>query len=319
MNNKRYLIAVDGSTSSLEAADYASKFLPSLNSEIVIFLVGADIPESFWDIDEIPDEKIKKETLKDWITKHNKIFINTLSKIKKQFIEKGFPEENIHIKTQPKQIGIARDIIFEASKGYEAVFAGRKGLTNLKNIPVGSVAGRLLAKLTSTTLVLVGKNPETENILIGFDASDGAKESIKKAGLIFSNSSKKIHIRHVSRSVNLIKGDYDLTFTTLDSDSMPIEHEREKIRTSKIEPELKKAVEKLETLGFKSENSDTGTIDSYISRSFGLYETADKNNWGTIFVGRRGVSKVQDFIIGKVGEKLVHMAVDKAVWIVSSL
>ncbi|MDY0360174.1 MAG: universal stress protein [Desulforegulaceae bacterium] len=318
MNNKKYLVAVDGSTSSIHAVDYASKILPSKTSEIVIFLVGTDIPESFWDIDEIPDETLKKETLKDWITKHNKIFTNTLSKVKKQFIDKGFPEEKVHIKTQPRQIGITRDIIAEASKGYEAVFAGRKGLTNLKNIPIGSVAGKLISKLNSTTLILVGENPETENILIGFDASDGAKECIKTAGQLFVDSSKKIHIRHVSRSVNLISGDYNLTFTTLDSDSMPIEHEREKMRTSKINPELEKAVEKLEHLGFDKKNSDTGTIDSYISRSLGLYETAEKNNWGTIMVGRKGISKVQDFIIGRVGEKLIHMAFNKAVWIVSS-
>jgi nucleotide-binding universal stress UspA family protein len=317
MNNKKYLIAVDGSESSLEAVDYASRFLPSQSSEIVIFLVGTDIPESFWDIDEIPDENLKKETLKDWITRHNRIFTNTLSKVKQKFIEQGFPEECIHIKTQPRQIGITRDIIAEASMGYDAVFAGRKGLTNLKNIPVGSVAGRLVSKLTSTNLVLVGGSPETEHILIGFDASEGARQCVKTAGEIFSNSSKKIHIRNVSRSVNLIKGDYSLTFATLDPESMPIEHEREKKRISKIEPELKKAIEKLETLEFDKTNADTGIIDSYISRSLGLYETASKNNWGTIFVGRKGMSKVQDFIIGRVGDKLIQMANDKAVWIVS--
>lgn len=318
MNNKKYLIAVDGSNSSLEAVDYASEILPNQGCEIVLFLVGTDIPESFWDIDEVPDENIDKETFQEWAEKHNKIFVKTLTRIKNKFIEKGFPENKIRIKTQPRQSGIARDIIAESSKGYEAVFIGRKGLTNLKNIPLGSVAGKLISKLSSTTLVLVGKNPETENILIGFDGSDGAKKSVKKAGQLFSKSSKKIHIRHVSRSVNIIKGEYDLTFETLDSESMPIEHERKKIRTSKTEPELEKAVEKLESLGFDKKNADTGIITSYMSRSLGLYETAEKNNWGTIMVGRKGISKVQDFIIGCVSEKLIHMAYDKAVWIVSS-
>jgi nucleotide-binding universal stress UspA family protein len=164
----------------------------------------------------------------------------------------------------------------------------------------------------------VGEKPETENILIGFDGSEGSKRSVKLAGQIFCNSPKKIHIRHVSRSVKLVQGDYNLFFTNLDPASMPIEKERVKIRNKKIEPELEKAVEKLKSLGFNPNNSDTGIIEAYLSRALGLYETAEKNNWGTIFIGRKGVSKVQDFIIGRVGEKVIQMAFDKAVWIVSS-
>jgi len=318
MNNKKYLIALDGSDTSIEAVNYASKVLPKDRSEIVLFLVGTDIPESFWDIDAMPEESLDKETLEDWITKHNKIFTNTLSKAKKKFIDEGFPEEKVYIKTQPRKIGITRDIIAEASKGYAAVFIGRKGLTNLRNIPLGSVAGKLVSKLTFTTLVLVGEKPETENILIGFDGSEGAKRSVKLAGQIFCGSSKKIHIRHVSRSVKLVQGDYNLFFTNLDPLSMPIENERVKIRTKKIEPELEKAVEKLKSLGFDTKNADSGIIEAYLSRALGLYETAEKNAWGTIFIGRKGVSKVQDFIIGRVGEKVIQMAFDKAVWIVSS-
>jgi nucleotide-binding universal stress UspA family protein len=318
MNNKKYLIALDGSDTSIEAVNYAAKVLPKDRSEIVLFLVGTDIPESFWDIDAMPEETLKKEELEDWITKHNKIFTNTLSKAKKKLIDEGFSEEKVHIKTQPRKIGITRDIIAEASKGYAALFIGRKGLTNLRNIPLGSVAGKLVSKLTFTTLVLVGEKPETENILIGFDGSEGSKRSVKLAGQIFCNSPKKIHIRHVSRSVKLVQGDYNLFFTNLDPASMPIEKERVKIRNKKIEPELEKAVEKLKSLGFNPNNSDTGIIEAYLSRALGLYETAEKNNWGTIFIGRKGVSKVQDFIIGRVGEKVIQMAFDKAVWIVSS-
>ncbi|MDY0131758.1 MAG: universal stress protein [Desulforegulaceae bacterium] len=318
MDNKKYLISLDGSETSLEAVNYASKVLPKNNSEIVLFLVGTDIPESFWDIDAIPEESLSRDTMEDWITKHNKVFTNTLSKAKQKFVDEGFPENSIHIKTQPRKIGITRDIIAEASKGYSAVFAGRKGLSNMRNIPLGSVATKLISKLSFTTLVLVGENPETENILIGFDGSEGSKACVKLAGQIFCNSSKKIHLRHVSRAVKLIQGDYNLFFTNIDPDSMSMENERVKIRNKKIEPELEKAVEKLKSLGFDPKNSDTGIIESYLSRALGIYETAEKKNWGTIFIGRKGVSKVQDFIIGRVGEKVVQMAFDKAVWIVSS-
>ena len=41
-----------------------------------------------------------------------------------------------------------------------------------------------------------------------------------------------------------------------------------------------------------------------------------KEDFGTIVVGRRGVSKAEEFLFGSVSNKIVHYAKDCAVWII---
>jgi nucleotide-binding universal stress UspA family protein len=38
---------------------------------------------------------------------------------------------------------------------------------------------------------------------------------------------------------------------------------------------------------------------------------------GTIIMGRRGLSRTQDFFMGRVTNKVVYLAREKSVWIVS--
>jgi hypothetical protein len=45
-------------------------------------------------------------------------------------------------------------------------------------------------------------------------------------------------------------------------------------------------------------------------------EEATKGGYGTIVVGRRGVSKVYEFLMGRVSNKVIQMAKDQAVWVV---
>jgi nucleotide-binding universal stress UspA family protein len=47
-----------------------------------------------------------------------------------------------------------------------------------------------------------------------------------------------------------------------------------------------------------------------------LSEEADKSGCGSIIVGRTGISQVEDFNIGRVANKVVHMAKNQAVWII---
>ena len=41
-----------------------------------------------------------------------------------------------------------------------------------------------------------------------------------------------------------------------------------------------------------------------------------EGGYGTIVVGRRGLSKVYEFFMGRVSDKVLHLAKDMAVWIV---
>ncbi|WP_319583671.1 universal stress protein [uncultured Pseudodesulfovibrio sp.] len=44
---------------------------------------------------------------------------------------------------------------------------------------------------------------------------------------------------------------------------------------------------------------------------------AEREECGTLVIGRRGVSKAEEFLFGSVSNKLIHHAKDRTVWVVS--
>jgi nucleotide-binding universal stress UspA family protein len=53
------------------------------------------------------------------------------------------------------------------------------------------------------------------------------------------------------------------------------------------------------------------------SRAFAVVEEAQAGGYGTIVVGRRGISKVEEFLLGRVSSKVVGQAAQAAVWVVN--
>jgi nucleotide-binding universal stress UspA family protein len=76
------------------------------------------------------------------------------------------------------------------------------------------------------------------------------------------------------------------------------------------------ATKKLVSWGLPSDAITTRTIRGKSSRARTMFEEAKANAFGTIVVGRRGRSGVQDFFIGSVANKIIYLARDPAVWII---
>ncbi len=47
-----------------------------------------------------------------------------------------------------------------------------------------------------------------------------------------------------------------------------------------------------------------------------IIEEQSSDNFGTVIVGRRGVSKAEEFLFGSVSNKIVHYARDCTVWVI---
>ena len=54
-----------------------------------------------------------------------------------------------------------------------------------------------------------------------------------------------------------------------------------------------------------------------MSRAGAIVNAAEKGDWSTIVVGRRGLSRVSDFFMGRVSNKVVHAGRKDTVWIVT--
>ncbi|WP_300667884.1 universal stress protein [Desulfoluna sp.] len=315
--HQRVLIAVDGSIQSTHAALYAAKILNPEKTSFTLFLVENTVPETFWDNQSDGTEETNSVKLNGW-WEENHIRYNRrmVEKVRSDLVKEGFPEESVEIKIRPRRVGIARDIIRESKKGYDLVVAGRIG----HNIHTGSILGncarKLIATITQIPLVVVGGNPNNTGVLIGFDGSDGAKKCVRKVKQLITHDVKKIKICYVSRSLNLMSGSFDPFQATLDSYHV-MEQEHQVHHQSRMRPHLQKAETILRDAGFSRAGVESIILRSYLSRSEGLMDEAKKNGFDTVVVGRRGHSVVEDFLLGRVGDKLIQLGQDRAIWIVN--
>ena len=69
--------------------------------------------------------------------------------------------------------------------------------------------------------------------------------------------------------------------------------------------------------GFKDDDISTKTVTGALSRAGAIVHEAKQGGYGTIVVGRRGLSKVQEFFMGRVCNKVIQLAKEHTVWVVS--
>ena len=79
---------------------------------------------------------------------------------------------------------------------------------------------------------------------------------------------------------------------------------------------LNVAVRRLEKTGVSSDRISTKIVTGMTSRAKAIIEEAKKGGYGTIVVGRRGHSRVEQFFMGRVSNKVVQLGKKMAVWVV---
>jgi nucleotide-binding universal stress UspA family protein len=85
----------------------------------------------------------------------------------------------------------------------------------------------------------------------------------------------------------------------------------------KIEPAIDEAKRKLVSAGIASSKISVKILTEKSSRAGSIITEAKEGGFGTIVIGRRGLSSVEEFFIGRVSRKILHMAKKMAVWVVN--
>jgi nucleotide-binding universal stress UspA family protein len=114
----------------------------------------------------------------------------------------GFPKESVEVKIHNRKSGFARDIAREAKQGYDGILVGRKGMSNLKDLVLGSIATKLIEKISFIPILVVGKKPKTGSVLMALDGSDNAARAVDYVGKILGGSDYAARLIHVIRSDN---------------------------------------------------------------------------------------------------------------------
>ena len=298
---KRLLLTVDGSENAMQTVKYAGEEESFKGMKIVIFHVYKSIPQAYYDLEKEPKSVKVVGRVRSWESEQKNKIRKYMDDAKQMLLDAGHAEPAVDIKIKNRKKGVAWDIITEAQKGYDAVLVHRRGASALQNIIIGSVTMKLLEKQTFVPLLIAGFKPINKKVLVAVDGSPCATRAIHfVADMLGPLKDYKVRLLHA------VRGGFHPDLADADDDVIA------EMDSVFIEP-----VKILEQAGFEPDNISTKTVTGASSRAGAIVDAAHKGGWATIVVGRRGLSEISEFFMGRVSNKVVHAARKDTVWIIT--
>jgi nucleotide-binding universal stress UspA family protein len=308
---KKLLIAVDGSQQSLEAVSYVALNLRPADLRVNLMHIIPSVPEPFGDFERAGFFKKKMRTRHGkWERSEQKTAQEFLHEARNLLLRANFREDDVRVIMQRQQVGIARDIIAEGSRGYDALVVGRRGLSKLGDIFLGSVSYKIVQGIENTPVWVVGGDIRSKKILLAVDGSENSRKALDYAAAFAAANDAEVTLFSVVREFRL--------------DLLDVSTPRGAEIETRIVEELERDVQSMFT-SYKRRLERAGVNRNLISRKYTLQsrtragdilKEAKEGNYGTIVMGRRGLSKVHEFFLGRVTTKVLHRAADFALWIV---
>ena len=160
----------------------------------------------------------------------------------------------------------------------------------------------------------------TDKILIAYDGSDNAQRSVAYvAAMIGPSGGRQVDVAAIERPA-------DRDFFADDA-AWKAECRR---RNAAMRDALEQARAMLVAAGIPDDKVGTRFVESCrsplresrecsigTSIALEILRLADEGDYGTVVVGRRGVSKQEEFLFGSVSTKIIHAAKGLAVWVVA--
>ena len=309
---KKILVPVDGSAQSLKTVHYVAQIMPPLTTKIVLFHVLSKIPEHFRDLG-IVSSTMSREVVyaMDIMDKEQRAKIEEfMRRARGVLYDAGFPESNVSVEIREMEKGFARDIAAESRHRYNAIAIGRKGINPLQEMVLGSIASKIVVNYCRIPIWLVGANPGNGKVLVAMDPSDSAITAVDHVAGILNGTTEEIRLIHAVRGIKSVTEGYQNIFIGDYLDKLNRE------AAAKITPVFEEAIDHMTAMGISSERISTTVVTGVASRAGAILKEAQEGDFGTIVLGRRGVTRVQNYDMGRVTYKLVQMVADRAVWVV---
>ncbi len=305
---KNILIALDGSKHSLNATKYVARTCNPASLKVDLMHVMPTAPETFWDLEKEAHFRDKiQPKYTEWKKNTAEAAQRFLNDVRNVLIEAGVTENDVGAILQGREVGIARDIVAQSARGYDAIVVGRRGLSESGDHLLGSVANKIVEVVKDTSVWVVGDNINSKRMLLTVDASENSSKAVDYVGNVATAPDAGITLFHVVRR-----------FGFLDDPTLR-DHEIEGFweEVKKDIPRMFRFYkESLEKAGVDASRISSRANMNSSSRAGDILKEAREGGYGTIVIGRRGLSKVHEFLLGRVTNKVLHRADGFAVWLV---
>ncbi|MFH1139169.1 MAG: universal stress protein [Pseudomonadota bacterium] len=309
----KILAAVDGSEQSLRAVSYLSEFLSPTRTEVTIFHVVKTMPQTFRDLEQSRGFPGRDRLVGAWEEKQDAFIRDFMDRAVEALVTAGFSRDNIRVKVTGLAEGVARDILREAAAGlYDAAVVGGSGLGKIKDLLLGTVADKLLGNLHHIPLCIVSGRPDPTGMLLALDASECSKRAASFAVSLAENKARETRLLHVVKTLGFPR-EIPEAKELVEAAQQALEEEARAVMAPLFD-EIKRRLVK----AGPAEKSIVSKVETGApSRAWAIIEEARSTGTGTIILGRRGLSKFEEYLLGRVGAKVARLAKNQAVWVVN--
>ncbi|MFO7964974.1 MAG: universal stress protein [Desulfobacterales bacterium] len=307
---KSIIIPVDGSENSFKALDYVENILgPEHNVKILICYILPSLPMIFeGDSDLTREERARLRSIE---RKNIELAEKIMAEAKAKMLEKGFPEDRVQTLYQKKQRSVTKDVCYYAeSRRSDTIVLTRRGKTEIKDLFMGEISKNFVEYCQQVPVWIIGGSVTSKKVLVALDASDNALRAVGHAGFMLSGTDCEVMLFHTIRNIGRFIPSEIL------KEAPDVEETWRKKAGEEITPYIERSQKILVESGFPENNISVKVVEGTRNPANDIVNFAKTNDFGTIVLGRRGISMFKEFFMGSVTSKVLQQSDALAVWIV---
>ena len=307
---KKILIAVDDSLQSKNAVRYVTRLSARLeNLNIVLF--NAQPMVSQFLVDEAKKKVDSQRELKAVMERNAITSQKLLDNYRLLMGQEGVDESRIQTVIQPRKLDIAKDIIEFAQDGrFDALVIGRRGISNLQELFMGSVSSNITQNSNVIPVWIIGGDVAPAKFLVAVDGSEYSLRAIDHLAFALSDavgiSLTFLHVR--PKLKDYCEVDFEAT------QAQALEDLIRKGDKACIDNFYTVALKKLNEFDIGEDRIQTKTVTGLANIGAAILKEIQTGNYDTVVMGRSGVNK--SFFTGSVTSTVLNKISKGAVWLV---
>ena len=307
---KEVLIAVDDSRHSMIAVDYAIG-IHNLLKDIKFTLMHVQPTISGYLLDEAKKSPAAYSELEEVNRKNAGAAQALLEKYLKRMTAAGIAESALELNTQPRELGVAKDILqFSMTGHFDAIIAGRRGFSGVEEIFIGSVSANIVNNSKVIPIWLVDEQKSSKDIMVAVDGSENALKAVDHlAFMVDGNSDVKLTFFHMMPRLK--------DFCPVDFENSHAAKLEEIIRQGDkacIDQFFAHAKKRLHEAKIRDSQIDFKVSERLFRVGKAVLDEYRQGNYGALVIGRRGMNK--KYFTGSVSRYLINQFSDGALWVV---
>ncbi len=308
--NRKIVVAIDNTRPSKLALGYAVQMATRIK-DLRFVLLHIQPMVSLFLKEEARTSALARKKMEKISNRNARLAQSLLDEYQSDMIGRGIASDRIEGVTQERRLGFAKDIIEFAQQGkYDAIVVGRRGLSGIAKLYAGSVTANILEQSQVIPVWLVDGEAGAGEILVAVDGSEASLRVVDHVSFMMSADSKtRMTLLHVA-------GNTRNTCEIEMEDPPDTELEDIIVRGDKacIDQFYARALEKFKQAGIIGERLRFETIEGRRRIGKAVMDFAEKGNYHTLVVGRRGIDR--SFFMGSVSRYMINNLSDGALWVV---